>query len=62
LHLLFAIGSGLGCRGEKHDPVPDLLTDSAYIATDPTDEPIACGLVGRDQGSPASLLRLVSLY
>src|ERR1700722_18463736 len=29
--LLFAIGSGLRCRGEKHDPVPDLLTSSAYI-------------------------------
>ena len=29
LRLLFAIGSGLRCRGEKHDPVPDLLTSSA---------------------------------
>jgi hypothetical protein len=31
LRLLFAIGSGLRCRGEKHDPVPDLLTSSAFI-------------------------------
>jgi hypothetical protein len=30
LRLLFAIGSGLRCRGEKHDPVPDLLTSSAF--------------------------------
>jgi fumarate hydratase class II len=29
LRLLFAIGSGLRCRGEKRDPVPDLLTSSA---------------------------------
>jgi hypothetical protein len=29
LRLLFAIGSGLRCRGEKHDPVPDLLTRGA---------------------------------
>jgi hypothetical protein len=34
LRLLFAIGSGLRCRGEKHDPVPDLLTRSAFLATD----------------------------
>ena len=31
LRLLFAIGSGLRCRGEKHDPVPDLLTSSAFV-------------------------------
>src|SRR3984885_15482540 len=31
--LLFAIGSGLRCRGEKHDPVPDLLTGSAFPNT-----------------------------
>ena len=31
LRLLFAIGSGLHCRGEKHDPVPDLLTSSAFL-------------------------------
>jgi len=31
--LLFAIGSGLRCRGEKHDPVPDLLTSSAFVGT-----------------------------
>jgi hypothetical protein len=33
LRLLFAIGSGLPCRGEKHDPVPDLLTSSAFPRT-----------------------------
>ena len=33
LRLLFAIGSGLRCRGEKHDPVPDLLTSTAFIRT-----------------------------
>src|ERR1700685_15455 len=33
LRLLFAIGSGLRCRGEKHDPVPDLLTSSAFVVT-----------------------------
>jgi hypothetical protein len=31
LRLLFAIGSGLRCRGEKHDPVLDLLTSSAFM-------------------------------
>src|SRR5271165_4087098 len=35
LRLLFAIGSGLRCRGEKHDPVPDLLTSSAFPITNP---------------------------
>src|SRR5271167_1657448 len=35
LRLLFAIGSGLRCRGEKHDPVPDLLTSTAFIGTNP---------------------------
>src|SRR5260370_1763876 len=30
LRLFFAIGSGLRCRGEKHDPVPDLPTSSAF--------------------------------
>ena len=30
LRLLFAIGSGLRCRGEKRDPVPELLTSSAF--------------------------------
>jgi len=30
LRSLFAIGSGLRCRDEKHDPVPDLLTSSAF--------------------------------
>jgi hypothetical protein len=34
LRLLFAIRSGLRCRGEKHDPVPDLLTSSPFIMTD----------------------------
>ena len=34
LRLLFAIGSGLRCRGEKRDPVPDLLTSSAFSDTD----------------------------
>jgi hypothetical protein len=29
--LLFAIGSGLHCRGEKRDPVPNLLTSSAFV-------------------------------
>ena len=33
LLLLFAIGSGLRCRGEKHDPVPDLLSSSAFVGT-----------------------------
>src|SRR5579864_6435150 len=33
LRLLFAIGSGLRCRGEKHDPVPDLLTSRAFTDT-----------------------------
>jgi hypothetical protein len=33
LCLLFAIGSGLHCRGEKRDPVADLLTSSAFIGT-----------------------------
>src|SRR3984957_14950374 len=28
LRLLFAIGSGLRCRGEKHDPFPDLLAST----------------------------------
>jgi hypothetical protein len=32
LRLLFAIGSGLRCRSEKHDPVPD-LTSSAFVVT-----------------------------
>src|SRR6266853_6624701 len=36
LRLLFAIESGLRCRGEKRDPVPDLLTSSAFVGTDPT--------------------------
>ena len=31
LRLLFAIGSGLHCRGEKRDPVPDLLTSRAFM-------------------------------
>jgi len=35
LRLLFAIGSGLRCRGEKHDPVTDLLTSSAFLSNDP---------------------------
>jgi hypothetical protein len=30
LPLLFAIGSGLECRGEKRDPVPVLLTSSVF--------------------------------
>jgi hypothetical protein len=30
LRLLFATGSGLRCRGEKRDPVRDLLTSSAF--------------------------------
>src|ERR1700676_2590210 len=34
LRLFFAIGSGLRCRGEKRDPVPDLLTSSAFSDTD----------------------------
>ena len=33
LRLLFAIGSGLQRRGEKRDPVPDLLTRSAFLFT-----------------------------
>jgi hypothetical protein len=33
LRLLFAIGSGLHCRGEKHDPIPDLLTSRAFLGT-----------------------------
>ena len=33
LRLLFAIGSGLRCRDEKRDPVPDLLTSSAFVDT-----------------------------
>src|SRR3984957_4944931 len=33
LRLLFAMGSGLRCRGEKHDPVPDLLTSSPFVVT-----------------------------
>jgi protein-S-isoprenylcysteine O-methyltransferase Ste14 len=33
LRLLFAIGSGLQCRGEKRDPVADLLTSSAFLGT-----------------------------
>ena len=44
LRLLFAIGSGLRCRGEKHDPVPDLLTSSAFFGPNPADEPITSGL------------------
>jgi hypothetical protein len=35
LRLLFAIGSGLQCRGEKRDPVPDLLTSSAFVGINP---------------------------
>jgi hypothetical protein len=34
LRFLFAIVSGLRCRSEKHDPVPDLLTGSAFPSTD----------------------------
>ncbi|PYX83390.1 MAG: hypothetical protein DMG70_10930 [Acidobacteria bacterium] len=30
LRLLFATGSGLLCRGEKRDPLPDLVTSSVY--------------------------------
>jgi hypothetical protein len=33
LRLLFAIGSGFQCRGEKRDPVPDLLTSRAFSGT-----------------------------
>src|SRR5580700_12273437 len=33
LRLLFAIGIGLRCRGEKRDPVPDFLTSSAFTRT-----------------------------
>src|SRR5260370_37612966 len=33
LRLLFAIWSGLQCRGEKRDPVPDLLTSGALVVT-----------------------------
>src|SRR5260370_4315170 len=33
LRLLFAIWSGLQCRGEKRDPVPDLLTSVALVVT-----------------------------
>jgi hypothetical protein len=40
LRLLFAIGSGLRCRGEKHDPVPDLLTSHAFLGTNPKTQPI----------------------
>jgi hypothetical protein len=36
LRLLFAIESGLRCRGEKRDPVLDLLTSSAFLRTNPT--------------------------
>jgi hypothetical protein len=36
LGLLFAIGSGLRCRGEKRDPVPDLLTSRAFIGSNRT--------------------------
>ena len=47
LRLLFAIGSGLHCRGEKRDPVPDLLTSSAFLVTYlvklPTRRPLARG-------------------
>src|SRR5258708_34320613 len=38
MRLLFAIGSGLRCRGEKRDPVPDLLTSSAFVGTNWTGE------------------------
>src|SRR5438105_215623 len=44
LRLLFAIESGLRCRGEKRDPVPDLLTSSAFVGTNPTDASIVSGL------------------
>src|SRR5712672_1728078 len=44
LRLLFAIGSGLRCRGEKRDPVPALLTSSAFIGTNPTNESITSDL------------------
>src|SRR3984893_8309771 len=33
LRSLFAIGNGLQCRGEKRDPVFDLLTSSAFVIT-----------------------------
>jgi hypothetical protein len=33
LRLFFAIGSGLPYRGERHEPVPDLLTSSAFPRT-----------------------------
>jgi hypothetical protein len=44
LRLLFAIGSGLLCRGEKRDPVPYLLTSRAFVGTNPTAELITSGL------------------
>jgi hypothetical protein len=44
LRLLFAIGSGLHCRGEKRDPVPDLLTSRAFLGTNPTGQLITSGL------------------
>ena len=38
LRLLFAVGSAVRCRVQKHDPVPDLLTSRAFVGIDPSDD------------------------
>jgi hypothetical protein len=45
LRLLFAIGSGLRCRGEKLDPVPDLLTSSAFAVPNLPEADFGPGIV-----------------
>jgi len=57
LRLLFAIGSGLRCRGEKHDLVPDLLTSSAFVL--PIRRPTSTLPVIRPESRPAIPLRSI---
>ena len=57
LRLLFAMRSGLQCRGEKRDPVPDLLTSSAFLVTYLVKLPTS-GLLARNNGI-TSVSRLI---
>jgi hypothetical protein len=49
LRLLFAIGSGLQCRGEQHDPVLDPLTSRAFIGTNPEALLAVCPSLGNNR-------------
>jgi hypothetical protein len=44
LCLLFAMECGLQLPWRKHYSVLDFLTSSAFVSTNPTDEPITSGL------------------